>query len=182
MEESLFNKYIGIRKFRAEDRKIYYLDETWVNAGHTKRKMWENTTIINRRQGFVGGLSARLKDPSGKGKSLIILFESKKKTEDYHEDMNSTVFTVWIQNTLPLLKRGCVIVMDNASYHLTKKEKSPTSSWKKNALIEWLLSKGIIVEDKLLKVQLLELVKQYSNSHPVQYIVNETIRESGRTI
>lgn len=26
-------------------RTIYYLDETWVNAGHTKKKVWENTTM-----------------------------------------------------------------------------------------------------------------------------------------
>lgn len=111
----------------------------------------------------------------------FLLFESKK-TGDYHEEMNSTVFTEWIQNTLPLLEPGCVIVMDNAPYHSTKMEKSPTSAWKKNSLVEWLLSKGITVEDNLLEVQLLELVKQYSNSHPVQYIVDEIVKESGRTI
>lgn len=72
--------------------------------------------------------------------------------------------------------------MDNGPYYSTKEEKCPTTYWKKNTLIQWLLSKGITVEDNLLKVQLLELVKQYSNSHPLQYIVDEIVRESSRTI
>lgn len=49
-----------IRNFRQQGTPIFYLDETWVNAGHT-------------RQAFAEGLSTGLLDPSGKGKRLIII-------------------------------------------------------------------------------------------------------------
>ena len=34
-----------IKKFRQEGRKIYYLDETWVNAGHTKARVWVDNSL-----------------------------------------------------------------------------------------------------------------------------------------
>ncbi|XP_072377939.1 uncharacterized protein [Diabrotica undecimpunctata] len=54
----------SIKKFREENRKIYYLDETWVNAGHTKSHVWVDETVKSSRQAFLSGL----KNPSGKGK------------------------------------------------------------------------------------------------------------------
>ncbi|XP_031341631.1 uncharacterized protein LOC116181943 isoform X1 [Photinus pyralis] len=56
-----------IRKYREEGRKLYFLDETWVNAGHTVSKVWKDTTILTPRQAFINGLSTGLKDASGKG-------------------------------------------------------------------------------------------------------------------
>nr|CAH7765939.1 unnamed protein product [Callosobruchus chinensis] len=29
-----------IKNYRSQNRKIYFLDETWINAGHTKAKVW----------------------------------------------------------------------------------------------------------------------------------------------
>ncbi|XP_057671272.1 uncharacterized protein LOC130903016 [Diorhabda carinulata] len=90
----------SIKCYRSEGRPIYYLDETWLNEGHTKAKVWIDTNIKNKTQAINEGLSTGLKSPSGKGKRLIILhagceqgfvndallvFESKK-TGDYHED------------------------------------------------------------------------------------------------
>jgi hypothetical protein len=66
-------EYISkIRKFRTEGRNIYYTDETWLNANHTREKVWEDTTIKTSREAFNKGLSTGLKNPSGKGKRLII--------------------------------------------------------------------------------------------------------------
>ncbi|KAL4705355.1 hypothetical protein ACJJTC_006841 [Scirpophaga incertulas] len=36
-----------------QGRPIYYLDETWVNAGHTVGKVWEDTTVKSRKQAFL---------------------------------------------------------------------------------------------------------------------------------
>ncbi|XP_031338164.1 uncharacterized protein LOC116167067 [Photinus pyralis] len=98
-----------IRKYREEGRKLYFLDETWVNAGHTVSKVWKGTTILTPRQAFINGLSTGLKDPSGKGNRLIVLhigsedgfveegllcFESKK-TGDYHEEMKFLKSGLW---------------------------------------------------------------------------------------
>lgn len=91
-----------IRTFRRQGRPIFYLDETWVNAGHTKAKVWRDKTVVSARQAFLEGLSTGLPNPSGKGKRLIIthigneggfladgllMFESKK-TSDYHEEIS----------------------------------------------------------------------------------------------
>lgn len=97
-------KYLRqIKSLREEGRKIYYMDETWVNAGHTVSKIWKDASIKSSKQAFLSGLSSGLTSPSGKGKRMIIthigsdsgfvdegldIFESNKN-KDYHEDMNS---------------------------------------------------------------------------------------------
>lgn len=64
-------KYLDkIRHYREERRRIYYLDETWINVGHTRSKVWMDSTVLTARQAFVVGLSTGLKDPTGKGKGL----------------------------------------------------------------------------------------------------------------
>lgn len=57
---------VKIKSFREQNRKIYYLDETWVNAGHTTSKVWIDETVTSSRQAFLDGLSTGLKNPSGK--------------------------------------------------------------------------------------------------------------------
>nr|CAH7762195.1 unnamed protein product [Callosobruchus chinensis] len=49
-----------IKKFREEDRKIYYLDETWVNARHLRQEF--ESTFLSAPQG--NGLSTGLKNPA----------------------------------------------------------------------------------------------------------------------
>jgi hypothetical protein len=63
----------NIKALRQENRKMYYLDETWINAGHTKKKVWVDQTVTSSRQAFLDGLSTGPKNPSGKGKRLIIV-------------------------------------------------------------------------------------------------------------
>ena len=130
------------------------MEETWVNAGHTKSKVWQDKSIETVREAHREGLSTGLKNPSGKGKRLIVthigsdtgfvdggllVFESKK-TGDYHEEMDGKVFSQWITNILPLLEENSVIVMDNAPYHSMKAYKTPTRAWTKPDIIEWLES------------------------------------------
>ncbi|XP_072400872.1 uncharacterized protein [Diabrotica undecimpunctata] len=67
------NYLTSIKRYRSEGRPIYYLDETWVNEGHTKDKVWVDCAIKNPRQAFIEGLSTGLKNPSGRGKRLIVL-------------------------------------------------------------------------------------------------------------
>nr|CAH7758097.1 unnamed protein product [Callosobruchus chinensis] len=129
-----------IKKFRAENRNIYFLDETWANAGHTQQKVWMDSYVKSSRQAFMDGLSNGLKNPSGKGKRLIIChigsvdgfvpdalwaFQSKK-TGDYHEEMDGASFENWFSNTLSKIEENAVIVLDNAAYHTRKIEKIPT--------------------------------------------------------
>ncbi|KAL4153157.1 hypothetical protein QTP88_000990 [Uroleucon formosanum] len=137
-------KYIeDIRRYRDEGRPIYFLDETWVNAGETCSKVWIDKTIKSLRDAFLKGLSTGPKNPTGKGKRLIVAhigstdgfvdggllcFESKKNTSDYHNEMNGDTIYDWFCGVLPRLKDNAVIVVDNASYHSVKKDPVPTNS------------------------------------------------------
>jgi hypothetical protein len=123
----------------------YFLDESWFNEGHTPTKVWHDNDIKSRRQAFMEEFSTGLKQPSGKGKRLIIthvssdsgfipdgllLFESKI-SKDYHEEMNATVFEKCFQKILTLVEPNSVVVMDNASYHCRREERLRTASWRK---------------------------------------------------
>lgn len=57
---------IKIKSFRNDGRKIYYLDETWINAGHAPSKVWVDKSVSTSREAFLKGLSTGLKNPSGK--------------------------------------------------------------------------------------------------------------------
>lgn len=183
-----------IRKYREEGKKLYFLDETWVNAGHTVSKVWKDTTILTPRQAFNQGLTTGLKDPSGKGSRLIVLhigsedgfvedgllcFESKK-TGDYHEEMTGEVFENWFAQILGRLAEHSVIVMDNASYHSRKTEKIPNSGTKKADIQAWLTSKSIIYEADMVRAELLHLVRQ-AVIMP-KYVVDEMAKEQCRTV
>jgi len=96
-----------IRRYRSEGRTIYYLNETWINAGECSSKVWIDTSVTLYRDAFLKGLSTGPKNPSGKGKKLIVVhigsadgfveggqlnFESKKNSADYHDGMNGDTF------------------------------------------------------------------------------------------
>lgn len=67
-------KYIeDIRYHRSSGRQIYYLDETWVNAGETILKSWIDNTITSHRDAFVKGLTTGQKTPYDKGKRLFVV-------------------------------------------------------------------------------------------------------------
>lgn len=166
-------KYLRkIKQFRNEKRKIYYLDETWINAGHTVKKMWQDKNITSSRQAFLEGLSTGIKPPSGKGSRLIIthigneqgfveggllIFQSKH-TGDYHEDMNADVFEEYFEQMLDLIPSGSVIVLDNAPYHSRKAVQIPTTAWRKDDIKKWLSERGVSLLDDMLKKELLALV------------------------
>lgn len=191
------NKYLEqIRKYRAEGRTIYYLDETWVNAGDVSSKIWVDKTIESGRDAFLKGLTTGSANPSGKGKRLIVLhigsedgfvpggllsFESKKNTNDYHDEMNGDTFLDWMKSVLPLLKDNCVIVMDNAPYHSVKSESIPTLNWKKADLEKWLEEKGEVFEKPILKVRLMAMVKRLKPMNN-RYVIDEYVKENNKVI
>ena len=80
----------------ADNKPVVFLDETWANAHDCKT--WPGWKTILLRGGTLGGNRC----PSGKGKRLSILgvggemgwilnttliFQSKKNTGDYHDEM-----------------------------------------------------------------------------------------------
>ena len=95
-----------------------------------------------------------IRKPTGKGNRLIILhagssslgwvggaelvFQSKKSTGDYHDEMNSEHFESWFRDQLvPNIPPDCLIVMDNASYHSRRQEFIPKMNSRKSVMIDW---------------------------------------------
>ena len=189
-------KYLQtIKLVRQNGRKVYYMDETWVNAGHTKSHIWKDETIKSSKEAFLAGLSTGNKAPSGKGARLIIthigsdsgfvegglqLFLSKK-TGDYHTEMDGDYFENWFSKILPLFEDNSVIVLDNAPYHSRKVEKVPNSSWTKDKTKTWLTSKGIKFDNNMLKAQLLEIVQHHKGKYN-SYVIDELAKSSNKTV
>ena len=95
-----------------------------------------------------------------------LVFQSKKATGDYHDEMNSNNFVEWFHNKLlSNIKDNSLIVIDNASYHSRCIEKVPTSNTKKSEMQDWLTSHGIEYPECALKRELLSLIK-LSNPKP----------------
>ncbi|KAL4126491.1 hypothetical protein QTP88_010713 [Uroleucon formosanum] len=113
-----------IRRYQEEGRPIYYIDETWVNAEDVAIRVWRDTTIESSQAAFSQGISTGAANPTGKGKRLILChigskdgfvpdsllyFESKKNTNDYHDEMNGDNFRDWLEGVLTRLKDIAVI-------------------------------------------------------------------------
>ncbi|XP_063901158.1 uncharacterized protein LOC135120750 [Zophobas morio] len=158
---------------------IYYLDKTWVNAGHTITKKWVNSTVTSAREAFLNDLSTGVKDPSGKEDGILI-FEPKKKG-DYHEEMNLEIFEKWFKNILTKVEDNAVIVMDNTAYNSRRSEKVPTANMRKAEIQAWLESKNIAFEYDMIKVELLQLVRE---NRPLENkcVVDEIAKAAGRIV
>lgn len=146
-----------------------------MNVRDVNSKVWFDKTVTPARMAASEGLSTGAVNPSGKGKRLIVshigsedgfvpggllCFESKKNTQDYHDEMDGDSFRDWLEGVLPRLKDKAVIVMDNAPYHSVKIEKCPTTNWRKADIIAWLCSKGEEVDRTLIIAELLVMVKR----------------------
>ena len=143
-----------LRRNRREGRPVIYLDETWANARDGIEKMW-----VEDDPRAVGGTKGGIRKPSGKGSRLIILhagsdngwingadlvFQSKKATGDYHDEMTSEHFEEWFHDSLMSnIPPNSLIVMDNAPYHSRRLEPVPTMSSRKQVMQDWLTQHGI---------------------------------------
>jgi len=172
-----------IRKEQFED--IVWLDETWVNTGHTRKQGWTDDT----KQGTMAV-------PIGRGERIILvhagtsrgfvanclLLFSSKKTNDYHEEMNHETFYKWFnEQLLNNLEKPSIIVMDNASYHSKILDKAPTMSSTNNDMKIWLKDHNIHFEDDFKKAELYHLISQYKPDPPL-YIIDEMAKSRGHRI
>jgi transposase len=185
-----------IKTARSEGKLIYYLDETWVNAGHTHSSAWTDTTIKSSKRAFLSGHTTGLKQPTGKGRRLVVghvgcdrgflnggslVFEAKKSTGDYHDEMDGPRFERWLESVIDNMVPDSVLVIDNAPYHTVEIEKSPTMSWKKGDIQDWLVGKNVAFEETMIKVELMQKVNE--NKPPFKkYRADEMIKEAFHTI
>jgi len=168
------------------ERPEVYLDETFVNKNHSNQFTWyssEDGPEVNK--------------PSGKGERLIIVnaitkvgwvdnaslvFEAKKKTGDYHGQMDWENFSRWFEDQLlPNIPKKSIIVMDNASYHnATEQSSFPKSNSTKEELRKWLDDKEIPWGRDLLKAELYALCK--SNKPKPEYKIDSIAEDAGHLI
>ncbi|XP_029824061.2 uncharacterized protein LOC115309944 [Ixodes scapularis] len=140
----------GIGCHRQECRKVFYLDETWVTAGHSVLIAWVGSTVTSSHNAFMRGITTGLKQPSGKGQRLIITHIGSEdgfvagclnvfrgqKTGDYHEEMDGTRFEKGFDGALQKLPAGSVVIMDNVSYHSRRPDAVPTTNSRKKVIQE----------------------------------------------
>jgi len=150
-------------------RPEVYLDESYVNVNHSSERTW-----------YFAEEGPWVQKPSGKGPRLILVhamtaggwvegaklvFQAKKRTGDYHGQMNFQNFRKWfVESLLPRIPDRSLIVMDNAPYHNVYVEGTfyPTSGTKKAELIDWLHQHHPATYDEsMLKPELLALCRSF---------------------
>jgi len=167
-------------------RPEVYLDETYVNKNHSNQFTWyfdEDGPDVNK--------------PSGKGERLIIInaitqdgwvnnaklvFEAKKKTGDYHGQMDWDNFSRWFSDQLLLnIPKNSIIMMDNASYHNTVEENTfPKSNSLKENMQKWLNDNEIPWGQDMLKAELYTLCKLFKPKP--EYKIDKLAETAGHSI
>lgn len=167
-------------------RPEVYLDETFINKNHSSRFTWyleEDGPWVNK--------------PTGKGPRMILvhaitvdgwvngaelLFEAKKRTGDYHGEMDWSNFSKWFSSQLlPNIPSGSYIILDNARYHNVLAEDSfPTSKHSKEQLRTWLFQNDLSCTDDMLKPELFALCKRFAPTPEFQ--LDQIAESAGHTL
>lgn len=179
-------KYIlRLRKNRQEqNRPVIYLDETYIHASYHLEKCWQSEKepgILASDSVGARWIIAHAGGKTGFVENGLLIFKSKSKSSDYHDDMNSVNFMRWMKEKIvPNLPPNCIVVMDNASYHCTQINKAPSMGNRKAELQEWLTKNDIEVDDCWTKAQLYELIKRHKRDP--QYEVEKMLNEHGHEV
>nr|XP_022917224.1 uncharacterized protein LOC111426774 [Onthophagus taurus] len=163
---------------------VVYLDESYVHKNYTVSKCWQGPDehgVLKKDGAGQRWIIAHCGGSMGFIKNGFLLFKSKTKSGDYHDEMNFENFSKWFKTqVLPNLPDNSIIVMDNAPYHSVQIHRPPTSSSKKNDIICWLQSMNIPYHPQMLKCELLEIVRRYKPSP--QYVIDEYAKSKGHTV
>lgn len=166
-------------------RPIIYIDETWVNQNHARNYVWQDCKCVS-------GIPV----PTGKGSRFVIchagssdrgfiegaeLVFQTKNSGDYHDQMNGEIFREWFVELLRSLDEGCVLVMDNASYHSKLLEKTPNTKSKKADILAWLETKKIHHDPTLTVRELLQEVKIHKRKFE-RYELDNIATEMGHEV
>jgi len=165
----------GLNKSR---RMLVYLDETFINRNYSGSDTswycsdWKNDPRLDKSFGPY------INKPAGKGERLIILnaitkdgwvdgtrlvFQTNRRTGDYHGSMEEENFTRWFTTQLlPNIADNAVIIMDNAPYHnMFLEDNVPPLTSRKSVLQKWLTENNIAFGEDFLRIQLIDLIKQH---------------------
>ncbi|XP_025415108.1 uncharacterized protein LOC112686863 isoform X1 [Sipha flava] len=178
----------ALKKYRNEGRPIYFLGDTLIETNDSNDNTQKNekhyscphTSKVQSeiRKKFI---ILHVGSIDGFVQGGLLGIESNKNSYDYHDDISSDTFMNWIKKVLPLLKENAVIVMNHTSYNSVHKVEYPDKTWTNYKIIEWLLSKGQIVNNDMIKVQLIDLVKQVK-SKTGPYLIDAIANENNKVV
>jgi hypothetical protein len=122
----------------------------------------------------------------------MLVFEGKKGSADYHNEMNSLHYQEWFKRVLHHIPNKSAIVIDRAPYHTMQdpETRNPNQSWKKDEIIDWLIRNEIeppLHEDGIptfyesfLKGDLIKMAQPKFKDF--EYLLDRLIRESGKDV
>ena len=161
------------------------MKQTYIHSSHSVPKSWSDDSNL--------GLMA----PVSKGERLIIvhaggrfgfipnallIYKSQVKTGDFHKEMNTDNYVKWLRTMLiPNLPPNSVLVIDNASYHNTQLERSPTSNSLKKDMLDWLARYNIQYDERSTKTKLYDLILANKPAHKT-YLIDQILTEHGHSI
>ena len=184
-----------IRSYRMQNYPIFYLDETWCGANHTKKYGWieevdpsefNNYDHYRRNVQQVYGERGGFITPTGPGKRVIILhisnehgflngamdcFVGKTGCDDYHHEMNAAHFSEWFSNMLLLLPPNAVVVLDQAPYHtmIDPDYRNPTTQWRKGDILDWFERRNVPLPEDITSFSELTKVELLNLSKEFRY-------------
>lgn len=173
-----------MRAYRREKRNIVYVDETYIHQTQNVTACWQSESEIGVTESIGKGPRLIIVHAGGENGFVndgLLIFKSKQKTGDYHDDMNYENFYTWVtRKLLPNLPPNSVIVLDNASYHNVQFNKKPTMASLKQECRDWLTRNNIPFTDEMTKASLLLL----ANSSAVKktFKIDNLIINAGHNI
>jgi hypothetical protein len=100
---------------------VVYLDEAWIHPTYTVSKCWQDSKTEGVMKNDSAGqqwIIVHADSERGFVPGAYLIFKSKTKSEDYHDEMKFKNFLRWVREMLlPNLPPNCLIVLDNALYH-----------------------------------------------------------------
>ena len=183
-----------IDRFRRLGKKVYYMDETYMDPNAQMKRLLTDNTILSAKDAEARGLTTGLKWNAGRGNRLLIIHMigpdgfvnnalrvwirtgNTPQSEDYHNDLTFEDILKWLLEILDELPEGSVIAIDNASIHNKRPKGTPNSKSKKAELIAWLDEKNIYYKPGATRPQLWELVKRELDLNP-EYSIDKIINK-----
>ncbi len=146
-------------------RPEVYLDETYVNKNHSTRFTWyleDDGPLVNKPSGVGPRLIVvHAITKNGWVNNAELVFDSKRRTGDYHGQMNWENFSKWFQTQLiPNIPGNSIVILDNAKYHNVLVDKYLGTGSTKEQLRTWLIHNNFHCSESMLKAEMVELYKR----------------------
>lgn len=160
---------------------------SWINEMYVKSEISEESNVSSSQSVYLNEqhftnlknsdkikqfIICHIGSDNGFVEGALLIFELKKN-EKTRKEMNFTTFEKWFTIILDKLEENYVIVMDNAPYHSRKIEKIPNNCWKISDIKQWLHDKDINFSQDMVKVEMLDIVKQYKSMCDITCAIDE---------